>query len=119
MLIYSLHTPETRQFMKDETIVKIERKPFTHGAMRHCFRVRKIALISQLVPMNCSSPPIISDEEACHASAIRNQPSFPQLRLEPSVELCGKVVRALANSLGSFSPQTLTSHRASFILAAT
>lgn len=37
------YNPETRQFMKDETIVKIERKPFTHGAMRHCFRMKKLA----------------------------------------------------------------------------
>lgn len=37
------YNPETRQFMKDETIVKIEKKPFTHGAMRHCFRMKKLA----------------------------------------------------------------------------
>jgi elongation factor 2 kinase len=34
---------ETRQFVKDQTIVKIERQPFTHGAMRHCFRMKKLA----------------------------------------------------------------------------
>jgi len=37
------YNPETRQFAKDETIVKIEKKPFTHGAMRHCFRMKKLA----------------------------------------------------------------------------
>mmetsp|Transcript_31475 Transcript_31475/g.67996 ORF Transcript_31475/g.67996 Transcript_31475/m.67996 type:complete len:750 (-) Transcript_31475:81-2330(-) len=37
------YNPETRQFTKDETIVKIEKKPFTHGAMRHCFRMKKLA----------------------------------------------------------------------------
>ena len=41
------YNPETRQFMKDETIVKIERKPFTHGAMRHCFRMKKLASLPQ------------------------------------------------------------------------
>ena len=38
-MIRHRYNPETRQFVKDETIVKIEKKPFTHGAMRHCFRV--------------------------------------------------------------------------------
>mmetsp|Transcript_26278 Transcript_26278/g.56418 ORF Transcript_26278/g.56418 Transcript_26278/m.56418 type:complete len:758 (-) Transcript_26278:98-2371(-) len=41
------YNPETRQFMKDETIVKMEKKPFTHGAMRHCFRMKKLASLPQ------------------------------------------------------------------------
>ena len=34
---------KARQFSKDITIVKIEKEPFTHGAMRHCFRMKKLA----------------------------------------------------------------------------
>ncbi|KAL7518103.1 hypothetical protein ACHAWX_002962 [Stephanocyclus meneghinianus] len=37
------YNPTTRQFVKDETIVKVEKKPFTHGAMRHCYRMKKMA----------------------------------------------------------------------------
>lgn len=37
------YNPATRQFTKEETIVKMEKKPFTHGAMRHCFRMKKLA----------------------------------------------------------------------------
>ncbi|EED94821.1 elongation factor-2 kinase like protein [Thalassiosira pseudonana CCMP1335] len=37
------YNPNTRQFKKDETIVKVEKEPFTHGAMRHCFRLKKLA----------------------------------------------------------------------------
>lgn len=37
------YNPTTRQFVKDETIVKMEKEPFTHGAMRHCFRMKKLA----------------------------------------------------------------------------
>jgi elongation factor 2 kinase len=37
------YNPETRQFLKNETIVKIEKEPFTNGAMRHCFRLKKLA----------------------------------------------------------------------------
>mmetsp|Transcript_29919 Transcript_29919/g.62954 ORF Transcript_29919/g.62954 Transcript_29919/m.62954 type:complete len:711 (+) Transcript_29919:444-2576(+) len=37
------YNPRTRQFYKDETIVKIEKEPFTHGAMRHCYRMKKLA----------------------------------------------------------------------------
>ena len=36
-------TLEARKFAKDETIVKIEKRPFTCGAMRHCFRVSRSA----------------------------------------------------------------------------
>jgi elongation factor 2 kinase len=38
---------ENRQFVKDETIVKIEKEPFTNGAMRHCFRMKKLAMPPQ------------------------------------------------------------------------
>ena len=38
-----IYNPLTRQFVKDETIVKIEKEPFTHGAMRHCYRMKKMA----------------------------------------------------------------------------
>lgn len=37
------YNPETKQFQKHETIVKIEKEPFTHGAMRHCYRMKKMA----------------------------------------------------------------------------
>lgn len=37
------YNPETRQFLKNETIVKIEKEPFTNGAMRHCYRMKKLA----------------------------------------------------------------------------
>ena len=37
------YNPESRQFLKHETIVKIEKEPFTNGAMRHCYRLKKLA----------------------------------------------------------------------------
>lgn len=37
------YNPETKQFLKNETIVKIEKEPFTNGAMRHCYRLKKLA----------------------------------------------------------------------------
>jgi elongation factor 2 kinase len=42
-VVRHIYNPETRQFQKHETIVKIEKEPFTHGAMRHCFRLKKMA----------------------------------------------------------------------------
>eukprot|EP00521_Asterionellopsis_glacialis_P013996 CAMPEP_0195290632 /NCGR_PEP_ID=MMETSP0707-20130614/6420_1 /TAXON_ID=33640 /ORGANISM="Asterionellopsis glacialis, Strain CCMP134" /LENGTH=760 /DNA_ID=CAMNT_0040350785 /DNA_START=35 /DNA_END=2317 /DNA_ORIENTATION=+ len=33
----------TKTWHNEETIVKIERESFTHGAMRHCFRMKKMA----------------------------------------------------------------------------
>ena len=42
-IIRHLYHPETDTWTVDETIVKIEAEPFTHGAMRHCFRMKKRA----------------------------------------------------------------------------
>ncbi|KAK1743666.1 eukaryotic elongation factor 2 kinase [Skeletonema marinoi] len=42
-VVRHIYNPETRQFLKNETIVKIEKEPFTNGAMRHCFRLKKLA----------------------------------------------------------------------------
>lgn len=42
-ILRHLYHPETDTWTIDETIVKIEPKPFTHGAMRYCFRMKKRA----------------------------------------------------------------------------
>ena len=42
-VVRHVYDPETRQFARDATIVKIEKRPFTQGAMRHCFRLKKLA----------------------------------------------------------------------------
>jgi elongation factor 2 kinase len=34
---------DAKQFSQEMTIVKIEKEPFTNGAMRHCFRMKKLA----------------------------------------------------------------------------
>ena len=38
-----LYDPISQQWYTDETIVKMESKPFTNGAMRHCYRLKKRA----------------------------------------------------------------------------
>ena len=38
-----LYDPVTEQWYTDETIVKMEPEPFTHGAMRFCYRLKKRA----------------------------------------------------------------------------
>jgi elongation factor 2 kinase len=40
-VIRHLYNPISQQWTTDETIVKIEREPFTHGAMRYCYRMKK------------------------------------------------------------------------------
>jgi elongation factor 2 kinase len=40
-IIRHIYNPETQTWREDETIVKIEREPFTHGAMRFCYRLKK------------------------------------------------------------------------------
>lgn len=40
-VIRHMYQPETQTWKQDETIVKIEREPFTHGAMRFCYRMKK------------------------------------------------------------------------------
>jgi elongation factor 2 kinase len=42
-IIRHLYDPELQQWSTDETIVKIEKEPFTHGAMRFCYRMKKRA----------------------------------------------------------------------------
>jgi len=42
-IIRHLYHPETRSWSCDETIVKVEPEPFTHGAMRFCYRMKKRA----------------------------------------------------------------------------
>lgn len=42
-IIRHLYNPVTQSWYTDETIVKIESKAFAHGAMRHCFRMKKLA----------------------------------------------------------------------------
>lgn len=38
-----MYHPETHQWSTDETIVKMQKEPFTHGAMRFCYRMKKMA----------------------------------------------------------------------------
>jgi elongation factor 2 kinase len=40
-VIRHMYQPETQTWKQDETIVKIQKEPFTHGAMRYCFRMKK------------------------------------------------------------------------------
>ena len=39
--IRHLYHPTSHTWSTDETIVKIEKDPFTHGAMRYCYRMKK------------------------------------------------------------------------------
>jgi elongation factor 2 kinase len=43
-IIRHMYHPETRQWSTDETIVKMQQDPFTHGAMRFCYRMKKMAV---------------------------------------------------------------------------
>ena len=40
-VIRHMYQPETQTWKQDETIVKIQKEPFTHGAMRYCYRMKK------------------------------------------------------------------------------
>mmetsp|Transcript_17800 Transcript_17800/g.20547 ORF Transcript_17800/g.20547 Transcript_17800/m.20547 type:complete len:764 (-) Transcript_17800:425-2716(-) len=40
-VIRHMYQPETETWKHDETIVKIQKDPFTHGAMRFCYRMKK------------------------------------------------------------------------------
>jgi elongation factor 2 kinase len=40
-VIRHMYNPETQTWFEDETIVKMEKEPFTHGAMRFCYRMKK------------------------------------------------------------------------------
>jgi elongation factor 2 kinase len=40
-VIRHLYHPATQSWTTDETIVKMEAHPFTHGAMRYCYRMKK------------------------------------------------------------------------------
>ena len=40
-VIRHLYNPMTETWHTDEAIVKMEAQPFTHGAMRHCYRLKK------------------------------------------------------------------------------
>ena len=42
-IVRHLYDPSTGTWSIDETIVKMEANPFTRGAMRHCFRMKKRA----------------------------------------------------------------------------
>jgi elongation factor 2 kinase len=48
-IVRHLYDPVTRKWSTDETIVKIEKEPFTHGAMRFCYRMKKLAQPPQSV----------------------------------------------------------------------
>lgn len=40
-VIRHLYQPETKTWLQEETIVKMEKEAFTHGAMRFCYRMKK------------------------------------------------------------------------------
>jgi elongation factor 2 kinase len=42
-IIRHLYQPLIKTWTQDETIVKMESEPFTHGAMRHCYRMKKLS----------------------------------------------------------------------------
>ena len=42
-VIRHLYNDSTQSWTTEHTIVKMEREPFTHGAMRFCFRMKKLA----------------------------------------------------------------------------
>jgi elongation factor 2 kinase len=54
-VIRHLYHPMTQNWTTDHTIVKMETEPFTHGAMRYCFRMKKR-----------STPPIHSSNHHFH-----------------------------------------------------
>jgi elongation factor 2 kinase len=54
-VIRHLYHPTTQNWATDETIVKMEPEPFTHGAMRYCYRMKKR-----------STPPIHSTNHNFH-----------------------------------------------------
>ena len=41
LVVRHVYNPETQSWDQNETIVKMESEPFTHGAMRHCYRMKK------------------------------------------------------------------------------
>ena len=40
-MIWHMYQPEMQTWKQDETIVKMEREPFTNGSMRYCYRMKK------------------------------------------------------------------------------
>lgn len=46
-VIRHLYQPESKTWIQDETIVKIQPEAFTHGAMRFCYRLKKRATLPQ------------------------------------------------------------------------
>jgi len=42
-VVRHMYDPTTSTWSTDETIVKMEKKPFTNGAMRYCYRMKKIS----------------------------------------------------------------------------
>ncbi|CAB9507913.1 Eukaryotic elongation factor 2 kinase [Seminavis robusta] len=54
-IIRHLYDPHTQTWSTDETIVKMESTPFTHGAMRFCYRMKKRA-----------TPPLSSSNHRFH-----------------------------------------------------
>lgn len=40
-VIRHMYEPKTKTWKQDETIVKMEKEPFTNGAMRFCYRMKK------------------------------------------------------------------------------
>jgi len=45
LVVRHLYDPVLQTWSTDETIVKMERAPFTHGAMRFCYRLKKRATL--------------------------------------------------------------------------
>ena len=41
LVVRHIYNPETQTWQTNETIVKVEKEPFTHGAMRFCYRKKK------------------------------------------------------------------------------
>ena len=51
LVVRHSYDPATQTWRSEQTIVKMEPQPFTHGAMRHCFRLKK----RSTPPQSCSN----------------------------------------------------------------
>ncbi len=45
-VIITRYNPLTQEWAKDECVLKMEVNPFAHGAMRECFRMKKLSNFS-------------------------------------------------------------------------
>ena len=64
-VVRHLYNPQTQTWSTDETIVKMEEKPFTNGAMRFCYRMKKRA-----------QPPASATNHCFHKMGWKTAPNY-------------------------------------------